>query len=452
MQKIVLELRDEAVLRIERFLNGKISRMGNQNVNVQINQQSLAKYSELVKFLNKWDKIKFENVKKNYVNTVQNKYRKIFSGFLDKIKIEKTEKLKLNFANRFSDFSAKERIKILGPFKTISSSRFIMKKDKYLIEEFFANINGLLLDLSLSEYNFIEKFFSVAELYSDIFKDIFDDIKKFFDRKIKLFDIFGVIICVRLNQQNLKWSENLKHLENFYWSLNDLLWPNVKNMFEEFVENSAEMFPRNEREAVSISTQLKMFIESVGALNEEHEDHILELWSEKLIDKTMVNWLNSNDENSKIAAIICSDKFINQINNQNDKIVIKLGKEIDSSLMRKSEIDLEKFKLFKEMDEKYGEFEKRALKSDQTKSAQTIKFLQKCVQNFSKEWQIFITTNHKNIEEQFSNSQALQNRAKSVLIRKLLKKYAKIEEIASHLKFDDISSLTKIKNECSKVE
>jgi hypothetical protein len=166
------------------------------------------------------------------------------------------------------------------------------KNLKYPFEAAFKSLCRLVLDNASSEYLFTIEFFIVKkdkkkETPGAAFKEIFETtiglvqlvLKQFIDNA---YDAIGVLICIRLNAQNLRIMQKrrIPALDGFMNATNMLLWPKFQSIMDLHMDslknaNLSKLLPTKDVRPHYISRRYSELSVSLLTLNQGFEDSVL---------------------------------------------------------------------------------------------------------------------------------------------------------------------------------
>jgi hypothetical protein len=197
---------------------------------------------------------------------------------------------KVQIKDKANLFSLGDRLQLLNN----AESGIIMlseeKNVKYQYEAIFKAITRLVLDNASSEYIFNFEFFGksnqadLIETSANAFSGVFEATFKLIEQNIKqhtalTFDAVGILICIRLNNQNLRIMQKrrIPGLDTFINSINIMLWPRFQTIIDLHIKSLKEcsiykLFPNKETHPHYVVRRYAEFSASILALNQGYDD------------------------------------------------------------------------------------------------------------------------------------------------------------------------------------
>lgn len=161
---------------------------------------------------------------------------------------------------------------------------------KYQYEAIFKAITRLVLDNASSEYIFNFEFFGksnqtdLIETSSNAFNGVFDATFKLLESNFKqhtdlTFDAVGVLICIRLNNQNLRIMQRrrIPGLDTFLNTINMILWPRFQALIDLHIQSLktasiSRLLPSKDTHPHYVVRRYAEFSVSILTLNQGYDE------------------------------------------------------------------------------------------------------------------------------------------------------------------------------------
>lgn len=269
IKPLLQDLKIKAIERIRDYLVAQIKSLRSPNINAQvIQQQSFLKHKELYPFLSRNNAQLADEIGQAYSNTMRWYYVSNFARYntaLSKLQVHTIEQNDL----LGSDQTVRKQT-VMGPSKAVPAQHdafnlgkradFLKRKDdralpSHLAEDSkttcylevpFRNFNQVLLDNLTAEYTVVTEFFSTSSFHQ-VSRRVTEEFEPTFAIGHALTktlventtDCFGILICIRLNQQYAFEAQKRKLpvFDDYINYTNILLWPRFQKAMDSHVES-----------------------------------------------------------------------------------------------------------------------------------------------------------------------------------------------------------------------
>ena len=249
----------------------QIKALRSPSINAQIlQQQRLLHFKDLYSYLHRVHPSLTEQLTQAYVNTMRWYYLSNFTRYLqalEKIKLhpnsDRTDVLggEPQKGSAYDPFSLGRRVDILRTDNHAAMTSYLAEEDKstHGIEVPFRNFNLAIIDNVSAEYSFMTEMFSTMSYHQISRKavEIFDPVFSLGQSLTKQLvdpctDLFGILVCVRLNQQAAFELQRRKIpvAESYINAINMLLWPRFQVIMDMQVESLKKVGSQSGRGAM----------------------------------------------------------------------------------------------------------------------------------------------------------------------------------------------------------
>lgn len=193
--------------------------------------------------------------------------------------------------DKFNVFTLGDRFQIL---QTVDPGLIMLQvPQKYPFEAIFKSVTHLLLDNASSEYIFNGEFFgqnsahenseTSAAAFNGVFEATFKTLQNLVKQHVdNTFDAVGLLICIRINAQNLRIMQRrvIPCLDTFLNNMNMILWPRYQALIDLHIDslkkaNVSKMLTVKEPHPHYVVRRYADFSISISTLNQGYDDAIL---------------------------------------------------------------------------------------------------------------------------------------------------------------------------------
>jgi len=260
-------LRLAAVKRCRDFLMDKVYEMRHPNSNIQVQQNVLIRYKQMISFLRDHGHSMYEEIRTTYIASVTSKFMEIFRNYwasmegLEEIIVPSdlllgspaSTGISQGLSNMVSLFNSmrkelhesmdhheafqlNDRLDVLDHLHDnpiIPSARQAKRPFEYL----FASLSRLLVDTAAHEYLFCKNFWQKdgRNIFKDVFKPVVDFIHGSLNASFQeQNDLIALLLCIKINRENFLTMSKRRNpaLDEHFDAVNLLLWPRVKHILD----------------------------------------------------------------------------------------------------------------------------------------------------------------------------------------------------------------------------
>lgn len=264
-------LRLAAVKRCRNFLMDRIYEMRQQNTNIQVQQNTMIKYRQLLVFLRFHGYSLYEEIQGGYMVTVTSKFLEVFKSYWANMEAMESvivppelllgspigtsaitqglssvvsyfSSSQKSFDDQHTVFELNGRMDILQHVHDSPIMPTVKSNVKKPFECLFASISRLLVDTAAHEYLFCKNFWQTdgKKVFKKTFKPVIDFIHGSLNASIQeQNDLIALLLCIRINRENFLGMSKRRNpaLDEHFDAVNILLWPRVKYILDKHLHS-----------------------------------------------------------------------------------------------------------------------------------------------------------------------------------------------------------------------